>query len=126
MKKIIFIVIVAILLFTINDLVRSIFDVWQKKDVISQAQKELSFQKQENQRLKSALSYSQTQEFIEKEARDKLFMVKEGEQKVLIPKESEDSDQNSLYGAYDPNWKKWWKLFFDQDYVAGSGVAPDL
>jgi len=57
-----------------------------KKDVVSQAQSQLDFQKQENQRLKSALAYSKTPEFIEKQARDKLFMTKQGEQKILIPK----------------------------------------
>jgi len=88
------------------------YDIWQKKDFITQAQKELSFQKQENQRLKSALSYSQTQEFIEKEARDKLFMIKKGEQKVLIPKELENSD-GVLKKDNDPNWKQWWNLFFE-------------
>jgi len=87
------------------------YDIWQKKDFVTQAQKELDFQKQENQRLKSALSYSQTQEFIEKEARNKLFMTKEGEKKVLIPKDSEDS-QDTQKEDNSPNWKKWWNLFF--------------
>jgi cell division protein FtsB len=111
MKKFIFIIAVIILILIINDLTRSIWDIWQKKDVISQAQKTLSIKKQENQRLKAALSYSQTQEFIEKQARDKLFMSKEGEQKVLILKDQEDlsslEDKNNA-----PNWKKWWNLFF--------------
>jgi cell division protein FtsB len=111
MKKITFIIIVIILLFIINDLVRSTYDIWQKKDYVTQAQDELNFQKQENQRLKSALSYSQTQEFIETEARDKLFMVKEGEKKVLISKDTEGL-QELLQKDNDPNWKKWWKLFF--------------
>lgn len=109
MKKIIFIIIVAILVLMINNLVRSLSDVWQKKDYITQAQKELDFQKQENQRLKAALSYSQTQEFIEKQARDKLFMVKQGEQKVLIPQEDH---QQEVRGDNIPNWQKWWNLFF--------------
>jgi cell division protein FtsB len=113
MKKIVFVVIVIILFLIINNLIHSICDIWQKKDVISQAQKELNFQKQENQRLKSALSYSQTQEFIEKEARNKLFMVKKGEQKVFLENESSLSGQAQGIGDNDPNWKKWWKLFFD-------------
>lgn len=90
---------------------RSLSDIWQKKDFVTQAQKELDFQKQENQRLKSALSYSQTREFVEREAYDKLFMVKKGEQKVLIPKESEDSREVQKKDN-EPNWKKWLKLFF--------------
>lgn len=109
MKKVLFVVIVATLLIIINNITRSIYDIWQKKDFVTKAEQELSFQKQENQRLKSALSYSKTQEFIEKEARDKLFMVKEGEKKVLIPEDSEkvEEKKESL-----PNWKQWWNLFF--------------
>jgi cell division protein FtsB len=113
MKKIIFIIIIAILLLIIHDLGRSIYDIWQKKDIISQAQKELDLQKQENQRLKSALSYSKTEEFIEKEARNKLFMVKEGEQKVFLEGESFASGQAQQIEDNDPNWKKWWNLFFE-------------
>ncbi|MEK7450614.1 MAG: septum formation initiator family protein, partial [Patescibacteria group bacterium] len=66
-------------------------------------------QKQENQRLKSALSYSKTQEFIEKEARNKLFMVKTGEQKILISKEAEKAQEEK---EKLPNWREWWNLFF--------------
>ena len=111
MKKIIFVIIVIILLFMINDLVRSMWDIWQKKDVVSEAQSQLDFQKQENQRLRSALAYSQTPEFIEKQARNKLFMTKQGEQKILISQESQNS-QNLQDQENEPNWKKWWDLFF--------------
>jgi cell division protein FtsB len=112
MKKITFIIIIVILLLVINGLLHSTWDIWQKKDVVLQAQNTLSAEKQENQRLKSAFLYSQTQEFIEKEARDKLFMVKKGEQKVLIPKELEGGDENLAVGENLPNWRKWWNLFF--------------
>ena len=110
MKKVLFLTIVVILLFIINNLVRSIYDIWQKKDFVTEAQGELSFQKQENQRLKSALSYSKTQEFIEKQARDKLFMAKEGEQKVLLSKDSEEKVQDGKEKIV--NWRQWWNLFF--------------
>jgi cell division protein FtsB len=90
---------------------RSIYDIWQKKDVISGVQSQLDFQKQENQRLRSALVYSKTSEFIEKQARNKLFMAKKGEQKVLIPQESQ-SFQGLQNKDNEPNWKKWWNLFF--------------
>jgi cell division protein FtsB len=113
MKKITFIIIIIILLLAINGLLHSMWDIWQRKDVVLQAQNALSLEKQENQRLKSAFSYSQTQEFIEKEARDKLFMVKKGEQKILIPKELKDGGGNLTVSESVPNWKKWWNLFFD-------------
>lgn len=110
MKKVLFIAIVVILVAIISNLVHSVFDIWQKRDFVTQAQKELDFQKQENQRLKSALSYSQTSEFIEKEARDKLFMVKKGEQRILLPQESEKTAQENKNNL--PNWQQWWNLFF--------------
>ncbi len=110
MRKILFVVIVVILLVIINDLARSIYDIWQKKDFVTQAEKELSLQKEKNNKLKSELSYVQTTEFIEKEARDKLFMVKKGEQKVLIPKEFENA--SGIKKDSDPNWRQWWNLFF--------------
>lgn len=110
MKKILFTTTVIVLLLIINNLVHSILEVWQKKDFVSEAEKELSFQKQENQKLKSELSYSKTSEFIEKEARDKLFMVKKGEQRVLISKGGEELSEQEKTNI--PNWKQWWNLFF--------------
>lgn len=112
MKKILFITITIILLLIINNLVRSIYDIWQKKDFVAEAEKELIFQKQENQRLKSELSYVQTPEFVEKEARDKLFMVKEGEKRVLLPKEGDEVAIENFPETNLPNWKKWLELFF--------------
>jgi len=111
MKKIAFVVIVAILLLAIINLMFSIWGVWQKKNVILREQEELQAQKQENQRLKSALSYSQTSAFLEKEARDKLFMTKQGEQRILIQKDKKESEESGKKNN-DPNWKKWLSLFF--------------
>lgn len=110
MKKIIYIAVIILFLVIINDLVRSIFDLWQKKDYVTQAQEELSRQKQKNQKLKSELSYAQTPEFVEKEARDKLFMVKEDEKRVLLPKGEEEIVGQQKKNI--PNWKQWFDLFF--------------
>lgn len=97
----------------INNLIRSIYDLWQKKDLISAAQKELTKQKSQNQRLKSDLSYAQSREFIEKELRNKLLLVKEGEQQVLISQDMINGNKPSEQENKDePNWRKWLKLFF--------------
>ena len=111
MKKIIFIGVVILFLVIINNLVHSILDLWQKKDYVMQAEKELSRQKQKNQELMSKLSYAKTQEFVEKEARDKLFMVKTGEQRVLVPSDSGETKQENQKTNL-PNWQQWWNLFF--------------
>jgi len=114
MKKIIFLIILAFSILIINNLVRSIYTLWQKYDLVTLAQKELSKKKQENQRLKSQLSHVQSKEFVEETARNKLFLVKPGEQEVLI---SEDlikgsSTPSAQAKKSDPNWKKWLELFF--------------
>ena len=114
MKKISFIIAIVVFLIIINNLVRSIYSIWQKKDLAIDAQRELSFHKEENVRLKSELSYVQTQEFIEREARDKLFMGKPKES-IVIGSQDEASEGKNLSNDKKedkPNWKKWIELFF--------------
>lgn len=113
MKKFLFILFVIASLFIVNNLVRSIYTIWQKKDLVIEAEKELFFQKQENQRLKSQLSYSKTSEFVEKKARDELFMVKPGEEKVIGESVFEEGKkQQNEKKIEKPNWRKWLELFF--------------
>lgn len=113
MKKILFIITIIASVLIINNLAHSIYDLWHKKDLIGKAEQELIRQKQENIRLKSELSYVESREFIEKEARNKLLWVKQGEQQVLVPQDlikgHESSEQENKEEA---NWKKWWELFF--------------
>lgn len=110
LKKGVFLTTVIVLLLIINSLVHSIYDVWSKQDLLKQAQKELTKEEEKNQKLKAELSYVQTQKFIEQEARNKLFLVKPGEQQVLIPiKSMENSKKQEKQIS---NWRMWWQLFF--------------
>lgn len=113
MKKILFTIAIIASVIIINNLARSIYDLWHKKDLIGKAEQELIRQKQENKKLKSELSYVESREFVEREARDKLLLVRPGEQQVLIPqdliKESKSSDKED---KNEPNWRRWLKLFF--------------
>jgi len=113
MKRIVFIVTILVSTVIINNLIRSIYDLWHKKDLIVKTQQELIRQKQENNRLKSELPYVGSQEFIEKEARNKLLLVKQGEQQVLIPQNLiQESKLSEKENKDKPNWRKWLKLFF--------------
>lgn len=112
MKKAGFVVVVIVLLLIINSLLHSIYDLWHKQDLVVLAQKELDKEELKNQKLKGELSYAQSSQFIEEAAHNKLFLVKPGEQSVLISQEllgvnSKKSAQDNL-----PNWKKWINLFF--------------
>lgn len=112
MKKVLFIIAVIGCLMIINNLVRSIYSIWQKNSLATDAERELNYQKQEYERLKSELSYVRTQEFIEREAREKLFMGKSKESIVLGAQNQGPENLSNNRGDNKPNWKKWWELFF--------------
>jgi len=112
MKKAAFILTVIVLALIINSLIHSIYDLWNKQDLLTSAQKELEAQKLKNQKLKGELSYVQTRQFIEEEAHNKLFLVKPGEQQVLISKNLIDQNEAKKAKENLPNWQKWLNLFF--------------
>jgi cell division protein FtsB len=113
-RKIAFFTIIVILLITINNLIHSIYATWQKQDLIVQAQKNLSVEKEENQRLKKDIAQVNKPQFIESEARDKLLLAKPGEGIVILPKNQLHAPLSSVQHIVDkrPNWQKWWNLFF--------------
>lgn len=112
MKKAGFIVIVIVLLLIINSLGHSIYDLWHKQDLLTSAQKELEAEKLRNQKLKGELSYAQSQQFLEETAHNKLFLVKPGEQRVLISQDLINKTIEQEIKDNTPNWQKWLNLFF--------------
>ena len=113
-KKITFFTIIIILLITINNLIHSIYATWRKQDLIIQAQKNLSVEKSENQKLKQDIAQVNKPQFIESEARDKLLLTKPGEGIVILPKNelSQSPTRSTQIVDKRPNWQKWWELFF--------------
>lgn len=92
-----------------NGLAHSIYDLWSKRDVITAAQNKLNQEKLKNQKLKGELSYVKTQEFVEQQARDSLFLSKPNEKEVIIPIITKKEDLKPQ--AEKPNWQKWLDLF---------------
>ena len=116
MRKLVFVVSIIIFIVLINNLARSIYDLWKKQDLITSAQKGLEAEKAENARLKRELTIASKPDFIEKEARDKLGLAKEGEIVLVLPDNETlkklapvipDEEEVTL----KPNWKKWIDLF---------------
>lgn len=108
---------VAILLFGLYLIFTFSQDLWvlvQKEREIGMGQEKLEELETTNEKLKEQLEYVQGEQFIEKEARDKLGMAREGETVVMLPEnlgqvaglKKEEEEQNL------PNWEKWLKLFF--------------
>ena len=77
--------------------------------MVSQARKNLEQEKTENQTLKKDLSRVETKEFVEEEARNKLFLAKPDEKIVIVPIASKSAEKKE---PPKPNWQKWLDLFF--------------
>jgi len=113
-KKIGYFTAIIVLLLTINNLIHSIYTIWQKQDLIIQAQKNLTVEQQENRKLKKDIAQVNRPQFIETEARDKLLLAKPGEGIVVLPKDQLTASASSPHQVVDkrPNWQKWWDTFF--------------
>lgn len=114
MKKIFYILIIIASIYISNNLIQSIYNLLQKKDLVTQARTELAQERNEYEKLKDQLQRVNRVDFIEEEARNKLFMVQPGEQIVLVPHEvlqaSDAAPKNVI--AATPHWKKWIEYFF--------------
>jgi len=100
-------------------------ETYRKRQVqkeIEGLQEEIKQLDQENSELNNLIAYFSTQEFQEKEAREKLNLQKDNEQMVILRKEtsgnkteqSGQSDTPAVQEDFSPNWQKWLKHFFAQ------------
>ena len=78
---------------------------------VQEAENRLEKLRKENEALKNELKYKESNEFAEKEIRDKLGLAKERETIVLNPQESNGQSQESNGQDARPNWQKWRDLF---------------
>ncbi|HZE87247.1 MAG TPA: septum formation initiator family protein [Methylomirabilota bacterium] len=112
-KKIVFFTIIIASFFVINGLIHSIYTLLQKNSLVTQAKQELVREKKKNKQLKNQLHVAKRPQFVEEEARNKLFLAKPGEGVIVI---ASDALMASTSGAKNqdlrPNWQKWWTLFF--------------
>jgi cell division protein FtsB len=110
-----YVVWVLVLILTVS-VIRNVSKVASIRSEVGREQAKVDKIKEENARLEQEIAQTQTQEFTEKQVRDKLGLVREGEAIVVLPDEDtlrklapqipEESDT-----LPDPNWKRWLKLF---------------
>ena len=114
MKKALSFLITAICLIFIFNLSKELLRLSKADERIDQAKQKKEELKLENWQLKQELAYRQTEEFLEKEIRDKLLMVKKGETMVIVPAGSIDiasSSSETKDGKELDNWEKWLEVF---------------
>ncbi len=121
MKKIIHNTPVLLVIFILSaslayNMGKSAYDVWQKRDIVTDREKELMRVQKENTELKRELERSNDPDYIEEEARNKLGLAKPGETVIFVapPESNGAGDGNSIREKTfnKPYWKEWWKLFF--------------
>jgi cell division protein FtsL len=101
-------------------------ETYRKRQIqkeIETLQTEINKVDQENSDLANLISYLSSQEFQEKEAREKLNLQKEDEKMVVLRKDaasqnsrqiSEEKENTKDLEDKTPNWKKWLALFFSK------------
>ena len=100
-------------------------ETYRKRQIqkeIENLQSQINQLGQENGEMENLISYLSSTDFQEKEAREKLNLQKNDEKMIVLRKEvvslesqAENNSNNFPIPAEDnsPNWKKWWKLFFE-------------
>lgn len=113
MKRILFVIFIVISFVIIYNFSSSIYRLLSKKDVLIQAQNELKKTQNENTDLKKQLARVKNPEFVEEQARDRLFLVKPGENSVVIPQNLLPTPISSKKLVLaKPNWQKWLGIFW--------------
>ncbi|MBI4999588.1 septum formation initiator family protein [Candidatus Gottesmanbacteria bacterium] len=112
-SRLINIIILIIGLFLIVNLTRSIIDLLKSGDRIKEAEEKVAQLRLKNEELKKKLVEVQSPFFLEKIAREKLGLAKEGEVVVILPLNPTQSvGSGQAQNETLPNWQKWLKLFF--------------
>jgi len=116
-------IVIFVSLFMIISLSRSIVDLLEKRVIVKQEQERLSVLSKKHEELTKKFEMVQTPAFIEKEARERLGMAKEGETVIIMGESRAESRDDSSFpqaegkalndvSRQEPNWKRWWQVFF--------------
>lgn len=114
-KKVLFWVFLIAGIYLIVVLARDLWQILSAKKHVEGAEKRVEQLAQKQDYLNEQLKWVQTDEFVEKEAREKLMLSKPGERVVLLPKLGSDSgtfhkDTEEVVEVKPP-WKHWAQLF---------------
>lgn len=103
---------------------RAVWFNWQLKNMIRETKASIENLEKQNRDFENLILYYQSDSFREVEARQKLGLKKPGETVVAIPtkdysnyQEETQAEKERVAGNIEenstPNWKIWWKYFFE-------------
>jgi len=94
-------------------LARNLYTTYQNFHILTDAQAKLDSLQRENTQLRQKVADANQVDFIIREARDKLGLVKPGETVVVLQRPSEATPTATLSAQpVRPVWKQWLGLFF--------------
>lgn len=111
-KQFVRIIIIVISVYLIVTTVRSMVDLWNAGDKLTKRQQTLAVLQQEQQRLLERKAKVESEEYLEKVARDELGLSREGEETILIPAELLAAPAPKAYDLQAPYWQQWASLFW--------------
>lgn len=114
-QRIIYLSIIIVGLLVSFGLARNLYLTYQNSQILTQAKAKLERLKAENTQLKADNEAAQDPNFIEREARNRLGLVKPGEVVVVLPEKGATlsaSPQDSPTRPNRPIWQQWLGLFF--------------
>jgi cell division protein FtsB len=111
------IVFVIVSLLMLISLARNIVKVREAKERLKEKEEYIEEIRGENKELSQRVAMFKSEGYIEQQLRDKLGLAKEGETVVVLPDEETikkftPNDEKEEEILPDPNWKKWFKLFY--------------
>ena len=112
-KKLLSIPVILVGLLIVVQLSRSIINMYGRGGRVKELAAEVAGLEKERQELEGEKEFRESLEFVEREARDKLRMVKEGERILVLPNEAQNDaeinaeERGSDAGGGKANWKKW-------------------
>jgi cell division protein FtsB len=111
-------IIVLVSIFMIISLSGSVMDLWGRRTVVEKERERLIQLEKKNNELTKKLEMVQTTAFVEKEARERLGMAKEGDTVIImddsstLPSGKSGMTITNTSSGQLPNWKRWWQVFF--------------
>ena len=107
---------IVIFLILTSSLIKSLKRIAEGRALVRRSEAKLEKIQKENERLEEQLKIIQSDEFVEKQLRNKLGLVKEGEIVVVLPEADIVKKLSPIIPEEEeakprPNWQKWIDLF---------------
>ena len=91
---------------------------YQQRQEETRLKQEIATERAKYDALKAQKDYLQSDEYVEKAAREELNLIKTGERAVVVlappsqPGALNEAGQKPRKAEARPNWQRWWDLFF--------------